>query len=59
MSSITEEIQQLQLRILELEKQRKQNDESDKNATICPNFKVIHYVLIEKKTAICALNQFH
>ena len=52
MSSITEEIQQLQLRILELEKQQKEKDESDKNTSIEHNFKVINDVLTEKKTAI-------
>ena len=52
MSSITEEIQQLQLRILELEKQQKEKDESDKNTSIEHNFKVINDVLTEKKTQI-------
>ena len=50
MSSITEEIQQLQLRILELEKQEK--DESDKKTPIDHNFKVINNLLTEKKSAI-------
>jgi len=40
MSSITEEIQQLQLRILELEKQQKEKDENYKK-TSNYNFKVI------------------
>jgi hypothetical protein len=52
MSSITEEIQQLQLRILELEKQQKEKDESDKKTSIEHNFKVINDVLTEKKTSI-------
>jgi hypothetical protein len=52
MSSITEEIQQLQLRILELEKQQKEKDESDKKTSIEHNLKVINDVLTEKKTAI-------
>lgn len=52
MSSITEEIQQLQLKILELEKQQKEKDESDKRTSIEHNFKVINDVLTEKKTAI-------
>ena len=52
MSSLTEEIQQLQLRILELEKQKKENYESDKKTSIDYNFKVINDVLTEKKTAI-------
>ena len=52
MSSVTEEIQQLQLRILELEKQKNEKDESDKKTSIDHNFKVINDVLTEKKTAI-------
>jgi len=52
MSSVTEEIQQLQVRILELEKQKKEKYESDKKTSIEHNFKVINDVLIEKKTAI-------
>jgi hypothetical protein len=52
MSSIIEEIQQLQLRILELEKQQKEKNESDKKTSIEHNFKVINDVLTEKKTAI-------
>ena len=52
MSSVTEEIQQLQLRILELEKQKKEKDESDKKTSIDHNFKVINDVLTEKKTTI-------
>ena len=52
MSSVTEEIQKLQLRILELEKQKKEKDESDKKTSIEHNFKVINDVLTEKTTAI-------
>lgn len=52
MSSVTEEIQQLQLRILELEKQQKEKDAIDKKTSIDHNFKVINDVLTEKKTAI-------
>ena len=52
MSSVTEEIQKLQVRILELEKQKKEKDESDKKTSIDHNFKVINDVLTEKKTAI-------
>jgi len=52
MSSVTEEIQQLQLRILELEKQKKEKDESDIKTSIHHNFNVINNVLNEKKTAI-------
>ena len=52
MSSVTEEIQQLQLRILELEKQRKEKDESDKKISIEHNFNLINDLLTEKKNAI-------
>ena len=52
MCSVTEEIQQIQLRILELEKQKKEKDESDKKISIDHNFKVINDLLTEKKTAI-------
>ena len=52
MTSVTEEIQQLQLRILELEKQKKEKDESDKKTSIDHNFKVINDLLTKKKTAI-------
>lgn len=52
MSSVSEEIQQLQLRILELEKQKKEKDKSDKKTSIDHNFKVINDLLTEKKTAI-------
>ncbi len=52
MSLVTEEIYQLQLRILELEKQKREKDESDKKTSINHNFKVINDVLTEKKTAI-------
>jgi len=52
MSSVPEEIQKLQLRILELEKQKKEKDESDKKTSIDHNFKVINDLLTEKKTAI-------
>ena len=52
MSSVTEEIQKLQVRILELEKQKKEKDESDKKTSIDHNFKVINNLLTEKKTDI-------
>jgi hypothetical protein len=52
MSSLTDEIQQLQLRMLELEKQKKEKDENDKKISIDHNFKVINDVLTEKKNAI-------
>jgi hypothetical protein len=52
MSLVTEEIHQLQLRILELEKQKKEKDEIDKKISIDYNFNVINDVLTKKKTAI-------
>lgn len=52
MSSVTEEIRQLQLRILELEKQKKDKDENDKKTSIDHNFMVINDLLTEKKSAI-------
>ena len=52
MSSISEEIQQLQLRIIELEKQKKEKDENDKKTSLDHNFKVINDFLQEKKPKI-------
>jgi hypothetical protein len=52
MPSVSEEIQQLQLRILELEKQQKELEENDKKTSIEYNFKVLNNVLNEKKTKI-------
>jgi hypothetical protein len=52
MSLVAEEIQQLQLRILELEKQQKEKDESDQKTSIDYNFNVIHDSLTKKKTLI-------
>ena len=52
MSSVTEEIKQLQSRILELEKQQKEKDKNYKKTSIYHNFKVINDVVTEKKTAI-------
>jgi hypothetical protein len=52
MTSISEEIQQLHLRLLELENQQKELDENDKKTSIEYNFKVINNVLNEKKTNI-------
>ena len=52
MNSITEEIKQLQSRILELEKQQKEKDENEKNTSIDYNFNVINDLLNKKKTAI-------
>ena len=49
MTTVTEEIQQLQLRILELEKQQKEKDENDKNTSIDHNFNVINDLLNKKK----------
>lgn len=48
MSAYTGEIQQLQLRILELEKQKQY--ESDKKTSIDLNFKIINDLLTERKT---------
>jgi hypothetical protein len=52
MTTVSEEIQQLQLRILELEKQQKEKDENEKNTSIDHNFNVINDLLNKKKTAI-------
>ena len=52
MNSITEEIKQLQSRILELEKQQKEKDENEKNTSIDYNFNVINDLLNKKKTEI-------
>ena len=52
MTSISEEIQQLQLRILELEKQQKGLEENDKKTSIEYNFKVLNNLLNEKKTNV-------
>jgi hypothetical protein len=49
MTSISEEIQQLQLRIVELEKQKKEKDETDKKTSIDHNFSVINDFLQEIK----------
>ena len=52
MNSVTEEITKLQLRIVELEKQQKEQNESEEKNSIDHNFKVINDLLIKKKTAI-------
>lgn len=52
MSSVAEELQQLQSRIFELEKQQKDKEENDKKTSMNYNFGVINGVLTEKKTAI-------
>jgi len=52
MSSITEEIQQLQLRILELEKLELEKNENYKKTSIDYNFKVINDVLANTKNEI-------
>ena len=52
MTSISQEILQLQSRILELEKQQKESDENDKKTSIEHNFNVINDLLNEKKSAI-------
>lgn len=56
MDSISEEIQQLQLKILELEKIKKEKDENDKKSPITNNFKIIDDLLIEKKLKIIKNN---
>jgi len=51
--SITDEIQHLQLRILQLEKQKKEEEESlSKKESIDYNFEIISSVINDKKTAI-------
>jgi len=52
MSATTEEIKQLQLKILELEKQQKEKEENYKRTSIEYNFKVINDLLTDKKTKI-------
>ena len=52
MSSISEEILQLQFRLVELEKQKIKKDENEKQTSIKHNFKVINDLLTEKKKAI-------
>jgi hypothetical protein len=49
MSTISEEVQELQLRIVELEKQKKEKDENDKKTSIDHNFNVINEMLTERK----------
>jgi hypothetical protein len=51
MESITEEIQQLQLKLNNLEKKKKE-EENDKKTSVDYNFGVINNLLNEKKTAI-------
>jgi hypothetical protein len=51
--SITNEIQHLQLRIIQLEKQKKEEEESlSKKESIDYNFEIISGVINDKKTAI-------
>ena len=52
MTSITEEIQQLQIRLIELEKQKKEEDEVNKKISIEHNFTVMNDLLTVKKSAI-------
>lgn len=52
MESVSTEIQQLQLRIVELEKQKKERQENDNKISIDHNFNVINDLLTKKKTAI-------
>jgi len=50
--AISEEIQQLQLRIVELEKQEKEKQQIEKQTSICRNFIIITDLLNEKKKNI-------
>ena len=51
--SITDEIQQLQLRILQLEKQKKEEEEClSKKESLNYNFQIINNVINDKKTAV-------
>ena len=52
MESVSTEIQQLQLRIVELEKQKKERQENDNKISIDHNFNLINDLLTKKKTAI-------
>lgn len=52
MSHLNEEIQQLQLRILELEKQKKEDEEKYKKESLEHNFTVINNLLNYKKNII-------
>jgi hypothetical protein len=52
MNSVSEELKQLQLKIVELEKQQKEEDERAKKLSIDYNFNVIKDVLTNKKTKI-------
>ena len=45
MSSVLDEIQQLQVRILELEKHKKEKDENNIKTSIDHNFNVINHLL--------------
>ena len=59
MSSMSEEIQELQLRIIELEKQKKEKDENDKKTSLDHNFKVINDFVQEKKPRIEELLDYY
>ena len=50
--AISEEIQQLQLRIVELEKQEKEKQKTEKETSISHNFTIITDLLNEKKRNI-------
>jgi hypothetical protein len=52
MSSIIEEIQELKLRILQLEKQQNEKYENDRTQSIEHNFNFINDILINKKISI-------
>jgi hypothetical protein len=49
MPTVSEEVLELQLRIVELEKQKKEKDENDKKTSIDHNFNVINEMLTERK----------
>ncbi len=52
MSSLTEEIQQLHLKILELEKKKEKEEDTYKKQSIDHNLNVINDILTEKKNKI-------
>jgi hypothetical protein len=51
-NSYLDEIQRLQQRIIELERQRKEKEENDKKESTENNFNVINNLLTERKAAI-------
>ena len=57
MTTISDEIQQLQLRISQLETQQKEMNENNKTISIEHNFDFINNLLSEKKTKIINYNK--